>query len=360
MADHKVYKVVVVGPGKRGMHHAKFFKNNPRFELAGISGRDPEKLAKAAAELGVKRTSTDPVALSREVEPDVFCFCTPPGLRLNLIRIGIQSGARLIAYEKPMATSMNEAIEIRKATESAGVKTVVSHQHRYGQHYRKVKAIVESGAIGRVHTVYGHSVGWMLQIFTHLADYIRWYNDNSPAEWVMGQAAGRAKLTDSHPSPDYLAGFVQFANGVRGVLECGAGAPDVPEVDYWWRKNRIGAQGTEGFAEVLTGGGWRAVTRNEKGVVSGEGCMNYDLDMPPYIEDIARWLDDDRAVHPCNGESAYQGFEIMMGLLRSVVQRGQIALPLGPGEPELEALAKILPPAPVLSSTEANRKNYRT
>jgi len=36
----------------------------------------------------------------------------------------------------------------------------------------------------------------------------------------------------------------------RGIVETGAGAPDVPEVDYWWRKCRIGAQGTDGFAEV--------------------------------------------------------------------------------------------------------------
>lgn len=360
MSAQKVYKVVVVGPGKRGMHHAKFFKTSPRFELAGIAGRDPGKLAKAAAELAVTRTSTDPAALAREIRPEVFCFCTPPSVRLHLIRIGIDSGAKLIAYEKPMATSMNEAIEIRKAAQSAGIKTVVSHQHRYGQHYRKVKEIIASGAIGRVHTIYGHSVGWMLQIMTHLLDYMRWYNSNSPAEWVMGQAAGRAKLTDNHPSPDYMAGFIQFANGVRGIVECGAGAPDVPEVDYWWRKNRISAQGTGGFAEVLTGDGWRAVTGDQEGLVTGEGCMNYDLDMPPYIEDIARWLDDDDAVHPCNGESAYQGFEITMGLLRSVIRRAQIPLPLGPGEPELEALAAVLPRLPVLCSTEANRNNYAT
>ena len=59
--------------------------------------------------------------------------------------------------------------------------------------------------------------------------------------------------------------------------------------------------------------------------------MNYDLDMPPYVDDMADWLDDDSKVHPCNGESAYKGFEITMGILRSVVQRGQVALPLGPG-----------------------------
>ncbi len=187
---------------------------------------------------------------------------------------------------------------------------------------------------------------------------MRWYNEGGPAEWVMAQAAGRGKLGDNHPSPDYIAGFVQFANGVRGIIECGAGAPDVPEVDYWWRKNKIGVYGTEGFAEVLTGGGWRAVTRDPRGAISGPGCMNYDLEMPLYVEDIARWLDDDLQIHPCNGEGAYEGFEISMGMLRSVVQRGQIELPLGAGEPEIEALKKVLPERPVLVSSEVHRKKY--
>jgi predicted dehydrogenase len=355
---NQVYKVVVVGMGKRGKHHAAAFKNNPRFELAGVSTRDPVKLEKSAAELGNPRTSTDPVALAREVRPDVFCFCTPPTVRLELIKAGIGSKAALIAYEKPVALSMNEAIEIRKAVRAAGVKTVVSHQHRYGHHYQKVDEIIRSGAVGRVHTVYGHSVGWMLHLFTHLVDYMRWYNGNAEAEWVMGQAAGRGKLSDNHPSPDHVAGIIHFANGVRGYVESGAGAPDVPEVDYWWRKNRVGVLGTDGFAEVLTGAGWRAVTKH--GAQSGEGCMNYDLDMPPYVEDIARWLDDDRQVHPCNGESAYKGFEIAMAVLRSVVERGQVKLPLGPGEPEIDAIKKVLPERPVLLSTEASRKEYPT
>ena len=354
----RVYKAVVVGLGKRGLHHATAFKNSPRFELAGIATRDPARLAKAAAELGHPRASTDPLALARDVRPDVFCFCTPPTVRLPLIKAGIESKAALIAYEKPIALSMNEAIEIRRAVSAAGVKTVVSHQHRYGRHYQEVARVVQSGALGRVHTVYGHSVGWMLHLFTHLVDYMRWYNGDAEAEWVMGQAAGRGKLSDNHPSPDYVAGIIHFANGVRGYVESGAGAPDVPEVDYWWRKSRIGAQGTDGFAEVLTGGGWRAVTKS--GARSGEGCMNYELDMPPYVEDMARWLDDERQVHPGNGESAHKGFEIAMAVLRSVVARGQVRLPLGPGEPELEALSKVLPDVPVLLSGAANRKEYPT
>jgi predicted dehydrogenase len=355
---NKTYKVMVVGVGKRGKHHAMAFKNNPRFALAGVADVNAELLGKAAGELGVQKSSTDPLGLAKEIRPDVFCFCTPPTIRLELIRIGVASGAKLIAYEKPMALSMNEALEIRKAVHEAGVKTVVSHQHRYGQHYAKVKEIVESGALGRVHTIQAHAGGWFLHLFTHLVDYVRWYSGEAPAEWVMAQAAGRGKLSDNHPSPDYIAGFIQFANGVRGIIECGAGAPDVPEVDYWWRKNRITVYGTEGFAEVLTGGGWRAVTSRQQGVSSGPGCMNYDLDMPPYVEDMARWLDDETCLHPCNGESAYRGFEITMGMLRSVVQRGQIQLPLGAGEAEIEALKRVLPEPAVILSGEVHSKEY--
>jgi hypothetical protein len=174
----------------------------------------------------------------------------------------------------------------------------------------------------------------------------------------MGQAAGRGKLSDAHSSPDYVAGFVHFSNGVRGVVEAGAGAPDVPEVDYWWRKCRVGAQGSDGFAEVLTGGGWRAVTKS--GSQSGEGCMNYDKDMPPYIQEIADWLDDESKVHSCNFQSAYEGFEILAALCRSVVEGGQIALPLSSGADELKLLGEKLPESRVILSMEANAKEYST
>ena len=172
----------------------------------------------------------------------------------------------------------------------------------------------------------------------------------------MAQAAGRAKLTDNHPSADYIGGFVQFANGVRGVYECGAGAPDQPEVVKWWGKNRIGAQGTEGFAELLTNGGWRAVTKSS-GYQSGDGAMNYDLDMPPYIQEMAEWIDGSK-VHPCNFDYAALGAEIMLALQRSAVEGGQIALPLTAAADEQALLKAKLPEKPVLASFDQNRKEF--
>lgn len=350
------YRVLVVGTGKRGMHHAVHFQADPAFEVVGVCDIDPARAQAAADKLGNgAATGTDAAAMGAALKPDVFCFCTHPALRRELIAAGIACGARLIAFEKPIGLTSADAMAVKRLLDDAGVKAVVSHQHRYGAHYRKVRELVGSGALGRVHTVYAQATGWMLHMMTHMLDYMRWYNGEAAAEWVMAQAAGRGKLADNHPSPDYIAGVIQYANGVRGWVEVGAGAPDQPEVAKWWGKNRIGVQGTDGFAEVLTNGGWRAVTRD--GALSGEGAMNYDLDMPPYIRDMATWLEGG-AAHPCRFEHAYDGFMTMAAMMRSAAEGGQVALPLAEGADELALLRERLPARPVLFGADAHRAEY--
>lgn len=339
--SNTIYKVAITGCGKRGKVHADLFHANERFEVVGLNDVDDTRMAECGALCGSPATFKDTAEMLKATSPDVYCFCTPPTMRLPFIQLGIDHGVKLIAYEKPMATSMTEAIQIREALQKSGVKSVLSHQRKYNPQFQAVKAIVDSGQLGRIHTVYAHCGGWMMHMATHLADYMRFLNGNAEIEWVIGQAHGREKLADNHPSPDHLCGFLQFANGVRGIMEVGSLAPDVPEVDYWWRKVRVGAQGTDGFAECFVGGGWRAVTASG-GAQSGDGAWDADHEQVPYIQDIAEWLDGTK-VHPCNGDGAYADQEVMMGLMRSCVERRKIDFPLGPGEPELEAITRVLP-----------------
>src|SRR5690349_16136864 len=135
------YKVAVVGMGKRGMHHATAFQADGRFELSAVCDVDPARAEAAAAKLGVPIKTTDARKLPELVRPDVFCFCTLPNLRADMVQVGIDCGARLIAMEKPVALTSREGMEVRRMLAGAGVRAVVSHQHRYGEHYRKVKEI---------------------------------------------------------------------------------------------------------------------------------------------------------------------------------------------------------------------------
>ena len=166
----KTYKVLIAGMGKRGQHHASAFSKNPRFEVVGISDPVPAQLDKVKALYPKAKAGADAGALAKETQPDIFCFCTPPHIRLPLIQTGLASGAKLIAYEKPMAMSMTEALDIRKAVQAAGVKTVVAHQHRYGPHYSAVYDLIRSGAAGDLISIHVHrlfagypNTGWPLE-----------------------------------------------------------------------------------------------------------------------------------------------------------------------------------------------------
>src|SRR5438445_13342519 len=97
------YSVVIVGMGKRGMHHGAAFNANPRFKVTGICDIDAKRLDDAAVKLGNPQKGTDAAALARAIKPDVFCFCTMPHLRTPFIQAAIEGGAKLVAFEKPLS-----------------------------------------------------------------------------------------------------------------------------------------------------------------------------------------------------------------------------------------------------------------
>ena len=90
---------------------------------------------------------------------------------------------------------------------------------------------------------------------------------------------------------------------------------------------------------------------------SGDGVMNYDADMPPYIQEMADWLDG-KKVHQCNFDHAALGAEIMLAMQRSAAEGGQIALPLAAGADEQALLKAKLADKPVLVSCEQNKKEF--
>jgi predicted dehydrogenase len=160
-----------------------------------------------------------------------------------------------------------------------------------------------------------------------------WYNGNSPAEWVVGHIHGANLLKDSHPSPDYLFGQVQFQNGVRGILECGDLAPgqiDQSTPTYiFWHDNAVTLYGTHGYAKVMTGGGWKAFTKvSGREMLIGEGMYDPEYEQPLYLRELADWLDDSARIHPCNGEVTYRGFEALYGMYLSSLEHSIVKLPL--------------------------------
>jgi hypothetical protein len=86
--------------------------------------------------------------------------------------------------------------------------------------------------------------------------------------------------------------------------------------------------------------------------------MNYDYDMPPYVQQMADWLDDEKKVHPCCFANAFKGFEIMSALYRSVAEGGQVLLPLTSGVDEIALLKEKVPAKRVILTLTESAKEY--
>lgn len=330
------YSVVIAGCGPRGAFHAEgFTANADRFDLLAVADLDDSRAQAMAKRFNVENVYNDADAMLAAHKPDVFCFATLPHVRLSLIELGIKHKVKVIAFEKPVATELPEAKEIFDRARAAGIKLIVSHQQKYGKAWHVVKDLVDSGEIGEVTKIHATARAWLSQLGTHIMDYMLWFNNRSKVKWVVGQAIGTGMLTDTHPSADYVIGSMEFENGVRGIIECGAHAPhfvpgDNPLRDIrFWTDSAITIHGTHGYARVTTGNGWQAVTKSSKGeMLSGDGFFNPSYEQPLYIRDLADWLDGRLAVHPCDGEISYHGFEAVMALYMSALDHRKVDLPL--------------------------------
>jgi predicted dehydrogenase len=317
---------VLVGCGPRGRQHAHGLLANPqRFDLAAVCDLDLTQGSALAAELGVPGIYRDADRMLEEQQPDVLVFATPPAVREGLIDLGLRHGVRAIACEKPLATSLAEARRIVDRCSAADVRGVVCHQLRHGAHWRHVKGIVEGGAIGEVQVVHATARPSMLRVGTHLVDAMLWLSGGGPAAWILGQAHGSGAFAEDHPGPDHLAGVVQLASGVRGILEVGSLAPrNLPEADFW---GDVGVMviGSHGHARVVLGGGWEAVT-------AGGGRTSGGPDLTPqearHLALLAEWMDDPSAVHPASFAASYHGLEVLMGLALSSIERRRVTLPI--------------------------------
>jgi len=62
---------------------------------------------------------TDARQLCASLKPDIFCSAPFPNLRSEMVRAGIDGGARLIAFEKPVALNTIGRFEVRKLLAAA-------------------------------------------------------------------------------------------------------------------------------------------------------------------------------------------------------------------------------------------------
>ena len=335
-AKKKKYTVAQAGLGNRGKVHLLGIKgNSDRLDLTAVCDINGDRLGFISKEFGIEpeKAYTDADKMLAETNPDIFVFVTQPDLRIDMIKLAVKHNIKAAAFEKPMATSIKEAAEITKLCEQNNIKAIVSHQQKYLTSMQKMKSIVDSGEVGDIVQINVSTKAWMSQLGTHFMDYAIWVNNGQRANWVAGHVHGTGKLTDSHPSPDYIMGQVEFANGVRLFLENGYLSKSRMGEDKFWVDNRLTVYCTKGYAWAETDGAWGACINGR--IEGGQGKLWGEQEpglQTPYFADFVNWLDDDSKVHPCNIAVTYHGYEILEALCVSALDNTPVYLPVNPDE----------------------------
>ena len=335
-------RVAQVGCGNRGGKHLQGWLAQPdRFEIVALCELDAARMRATADEFGLDAAQyADADRMLAETEPDLFCFVTPPGVRLAMVELAAKHAVKGLAFEKPMAFSLAEARRIVDLCRGAGIKATVCQQHIYTSSFQQLRRVLDAGDVGQVTEIHATTSGNLMDRGTHYTHYLLWASGFAQPRWVVGHVHGRTQLQDTHPSPDLCLVRLELAGGIYGLGEYGGVAPRYDSGDAW-QVNRLTVRGTEGTVWAENTGIWGTLSRATKGEWTRGANPAYSKENPvagwdwespriqtAYAGQVADWLDGSLADHPCNVEYAYTGFEVLAAACWSSLEQVRVDLPL--------------------------------
>jgi predicted dehydrogenase len=101
-----------------------------------------------AERFGIERIYPDFAEMLSHEKLDFVDICTRPYSHASLVRQAAGEGLQILC-QKPFCTSLKEAEDIVAACEEAGVRLMVNENFRWQAWYRKAKALIAEGAIGK-------------------------------------------------------------------------------------------------------------------------------------------------------------------------------------------------------------------
>jgi predicted dehydrogenase len=222
---------LLIGCGSMGRAQAGILAGLPGYRLVGVA----DVVAAAAQEVGAKHGcahGSDPVAMMRELRPEVVAICTGNDTHAALTLAAVAHGAKAVYCEKPMAVDLDDARRMVEACAAAGTRLVVNHQRRTGADLRAMRQAIASGAIGQVRRVRMQNAGDTLSDGTHAVDSLRYLLGDVPWERVVAQMhrgdpalkpkpkaqSTRAGWRFGHPVEVGTVAEIDFAGGIRAEI----------------------------------------------------------------------------------------------------------------------------------------------
>lgn len=146
-------KGVAVGAGYFSQFHFDAWARISEVHLAAVCDVNAEAAESAATRYGIEKHYADFVQMLDAEQPDFVDIITRPDSHLSLVKEAASRGIPIIC-QKALAPTIDEAKDIVRVAESAGVPLMVHENFRFQPWYREIRRQIDSGSIGdRLHSV---------------------------------------------------------------------------------------------------------------------------------------------------------------------------------------------------------------
>jgi len=225
--------VGVIGAGRIGaLHAAHLVTRIPEAEVIAISDIRYEAAARCASALAIPEVYEAPEPVLAHPGIDAVLICSSTDTHAELVERAA-AARKQIFCEKPIDLDLGRVDRVLEAVDRAGVKLMVGFNRRFDHNFRRVRELVQAGAVGTPHMLHiisrdpapppaeyvKVSGGIFLDMTIHDFDMAR-FLINSEVEEVYAEGGvmvdpGIGAAGDI----DTAVIVMRFANGVIGTID---------------------------------------------------------------------------------------------------------------------------------------------
>lgn len=213
--------------------HAGGYNACPRTKIVAGCDTNEDRLKLFGREWGARLYLDYRQMLDKE-DLDIVSICSWTDTHKEMTIAAASAGVKGVICEKPMAANLMDADAMIESCKAHKTRLIINHERRWDPDYRKVKELIDEGAIGEIRTIVGnaltgapaprdwhadyHQVGGgpMLHDGTHLVDMIRFFGGE--ADWVFGHIERR---TEGIYVEDIAQAFIHLKSGIHASIEGG-------------------------------------------------------------------------------------------------------------------------------------------
>ncbi len=226
-------KVGLIGAGRIGRIHAEnIVRHIPRVQIARIADVAADKVRDWARGMGITQVSADARDILSDREIGAVLVCSSTDTHADLVVAAAEKGKHIFC-EKPVDLTVAKVKKALAAVKKAGVTLQVGFNRRFDHNFRRVRDLVQQGAIGDPHILritsrdpappppeyVKVSGGIFLDMTIHDFDMARYLAGSDAAEVFAKGAVLVDPAIGKAGDVDTAVVTLTFQNGCLGVID---------------------------------------------------------------------------------------------------------------------------------------------